>query len=382
MLIYKHFLAFFVLLTLFTNTLKASYRIGIAKKDITGPIAEENLIGYGELSQVASGISTRLFAKAFVIEDHKRNPKKIVFVVCDLLFITESLTTEVIQTIKKFQAKGLLSNITYENLSLMATHTHSAPGGYSKFPLYGIGVGFNKKYLSHLAFSIVSAIHEAHEHYVLGSISYGSQRLEGASFNRSPEAFFSNKELSSLRSKLRQSPMADKLRSLDKDARTPFDQTNKYMTVLRFEDQTGIPLGLLSFFAVHPTSMSKRNTLISSDNKGIAAFFVEQEMTQRGFPHFIAAFANSELGDVSPHNFNSPRARKQKSTFYCELIRTVKNGKLQASKALEIFDSEELLPIKGTIDYEHNFIQMPNYNFQIPPQDLNAVVEKLLAQVK
>ena len=42
------------------------FLIGIAKADITGPIAEQSLIGYGKPMQIASGLHMRLFAKSFI----------------------------------------------------------------------------------------------------------------------------------------------------------------------------------------------------------------------------------------------------------------------------------------------------------------------------
>jgi len=69
--------------------------------------------------------------------------------------------------------------------------------------------------------------------------------------------------------------------------------TDKNMTVLRFEDANGKPIGMLNWFAVHGTSMNNTNTLISGDNKGFASWYVERMFNPNSVPgtgSFVAAF--------------------------------------------------------------------------------------------
>ena len=47
------------------------------------------------------------------------------------------------------------------------------------------------------------------------------------------------------------------------------------MTLLKFVDDTWGPVGSFNWFATHGTSMSRTNSLISGDNKGAAARFME-----------------------------------------------------------------------------------------------------------
>jgi neutral ceramidase len=53
-----------------------------------------------------------------------------------------------------------------------------------------------------------------------------------------------------------------------------YDQ-DKAMTLLRFDDASGNARGFLSFFPVHGTSLYENNTLVSGDNKGLAAYMYE-----------------------------------------------------------------------------------------------------------
>ena len=57
--------------------------------------------------------------------------------------------------------------------------------------------------------------------------------------------------------------------------------------------------------------MNNTNTLISGDNKGYASYLLEKEMngpqSLPGTGPFVAAFASTNLGDVSP-NTAGPKA--------------------------------------------------------------------------
>ena len=164
------------------------------------------------------------------------------------------------------------------------------------------------------------------------------------------------------------------------------------MTVLRFEDDAGKPLGLLSWFATHGTSMNYTNRLISGDNKGYAAYYTEKLMngdgTLPGMGPFVAGFAQCNEGDVSPNTVGAfcpdgtpcdPRsstcisqdgkARVEKcrgigpGNDMFEATQTI--GKKQADFAIGLFDRavEELT---GDISYVHAFINMENITVTPP----------------
>ena len=87
--------------------------------------------------------------------------------------------------------------------------------------------------------------------------------------------------------------------------------------------------GVLNWFAVHPTSMSSRNGLISGDNKGVASLMLEKEMNGVQLPGkgpFVAAFASSNLGDVSP-NTKGPHCLE--TGLSCDLEHSTCSGRTQ-----------------------------------------------------
>ncbi len=68
------------------------------------------------------------------------------------------------------------------------------------------------------------------------------------------------------------------------------------MVQLKFVDQNNNGIGVISWFAIHPTSMNNTNKLISSDNVGYAAVLFEQNMNTKlnligkvKHPHFFYA---------------------------------------------------------------------------------------------
>ena len=96
--------------------------------------------------------------------------------------------------------------------------------------------------------------------------------------------------------------------------------TDKEMVQLNFFNDAGQALGVLNWFAVHPTSMNNTNLLISGDNKGAASQMFEKEMNPNyvtGQGPFVAAFASTNLGDISP-NIMVNKGTVMKSDSVCE----------------------------------------------------------------
>ena len=166
------------------------------------------------------------------------------------------------------------------------------------------------------------------------------------------------------------------------------------MTLVRIDPadcQTNCtPLGLINWFAVHPTSMNKTNHLVSGDNKGYAAQLFEKEMNpgdRIGAGKFVAAFGSANLGDVSP-NVEGPRcidtgkdcdyATSTCPTLFgptnqkCIAFGPGKNfdmkdstriiGQRQYRKARELFENlPNEIQVSGGTGYAHQYVNMSNY---------------------
>jgi neutral ceramidase len=62
-------------------------------------------------------------------------------------------------------------------------------------------------------------------------------------------------------------------------------------------------LGMINWYALHPTAMNYYNRLISGDHKGYASLQMEKSEGTRytSTDDFVAAFAQSDPGDVTPN---------------------------------------------------------------------------------
>ncbi|MFH0249609.1 neutral/alkaline non-lysosomal ceramidase N-terminal domain-containing protein [Streptomyces chitinivorans] len=292
-----------------------SYLVGRGIADATGEVAEVGMMGYGRTDQQAQGLHNRLRARAFVIADRARDGsagERVALVVVDSPMIFSSVHQAVLRALD--ERYGGLYNA--RNTMITATHTHAGPGGYSHHLLYNITtLGFHAKTFDAVVRGIVEAVGRAHADLAPAELSLSHGELRGASANRSRAAFDRN--------------------PADVKAHFP-DAIDPLTTLLRIERQ-GRLVGAVNWFATHCTSMSGDNRLISADNKGYAAYHWEREVAGAdyladGAPEVIAAFAQTNAGDMSPNLDLEPPATPE------DFERTRANGLLQYEAAARQLD--------------------------------------------
>lgn len=272
--------------TLFTNF--TGYHIGVGRADCTGQVADINLMGYGKKGQNARGLLTRLFSRAFVLAEPDGS-NRMVFVSIDIGMVSQRMRLEVL---KRLQSKyGSLYR--RDNVILSGIHTHSGPAGFFQYTVFVIASeGFSNRTFEHMVTGIMKSIEVAHTNLKPGKLFINKGNVDGAQINRSPFSYLQN-------------PQSERARYSS--------NTDKEMTVLKMVDLNGDELGLISWFAIHPVSMNNTNHLVNSDNMGYASYLFEQEKNKGYLPGqgpFVAAFASSNLGDVSsntrgPHCINT-----------------------------------------------------------------------------
>jgi neutral ceramidase len=83
---------------------------------------------------------------------------------------------------------------------------------------------------------------------------------------------------------------------------------DKTLSMLRFQRASdGLNIGMLSWHAVHGTSMLENNTHVSGDNKGVSAYLFEQAMASdsTAAPGFVAGFSQANVGDTTPNTLGA-----------------------------------------------------------------------------
>ena len=303
------------------------FLIGSGIYDVTGPAAELGMMGMASIGQKTEGIHSRLFARAFIVCDQTSN-KCVVVLSADIWSCTQAVKMEVVKRLKTIYGNDLY---TIENVLLSGTHTHSGPGGYSHYALFNLSIlGFDKQNFECIVNGMVQAIKKAHENLAPGKIFFSNGDVEDCGYNRSRTAFENN---------------------LEWKENHDISNTDKEMLLLKFVKNNGREIGCINWFAIHPTNRGNKNKLITGDNKGYASYLFEKE--RRTNIHdketFIAAFANSNCGDVSGNvKYGVP-------DLVHDFARMKEFGEKQFDKAKELYNSANK-EITGEIDYRHTHV--------------------------
>lgn len=302
------------------------YLIGRAKSDITLPVWGIQMLGYVHPQQVGQGLRQRQYARTFIIAD-RADQARLAYVTSEVAFVTHTVKLAVLERLRD----KLGERYNHANLILAGTHTHGTPGGYHHhLAISALGGDFFPQSFDALVAGIAESVIAADADLKPGRILLAQGELTDASANRSAVAYRNNP--------------ADE----QKQYKTPVDTT---MTLLKFT-RGDDAIGTLNWFAVHPTSVNFFYKLTTSDNKGYAAYVVEQAHRQRQPEQgeFVAAFANSNCGDATPNLNLDATGPGRNDLESCAIM-----GRRQADAALRLAEAarEEL---SGPIDVRHAFV--------------------------
>lgn len=310
-------------------TAEHPFLLGRGIADVTGPARGMQMWGFVREGQITEGIHTRLYSRAFIIAEADTPDDRFAFVSVDIGSITHDMQLEVVDRLRA----QFGDTYTLDNVILSATHTHSGPGGYWH---YGggspLGTDFSQAHFDFIIDGIVTSINQAHADLEPGSIYIDHGTVEGGGANRSMTAYDANPA----------------------DERARYDSpTDKGMTLLKLVDDSG-PIGIINWFASHPTAMTFDNRLISSDHKGHASKVLEDELGNG----FVAAFAQTNCGDVTP-NLNLNNTGPGENEF--DTTRII--GERQLDVARQLLESAST-PLSGQIES-----QQMSINFRYRPID-------------
>jgi len=321
---------------------EATLLVGRGLSDITGEAGGCGMLGYGKADQQTEGIHMRQRTRAFVIAAGAAGPR-VLLIVNDLPLVFDSVHQEVLRRLRLTYG----DRYSAANTMITATHTHCAPGGYSHHLLYNSNTkGFRPKTFGALVDGILEAVVRAHADLVPSRLVLAHGELHDASVNRSRVAFERN-------------PATD--RAFFPEAIDP--QT----TLLRIE-RVGKTVGAINWFATHNTSMTNRNRLISSDNKGYAGYYWERVIAGVNYltdldssPPFIGAFAQTNAGDMSPNLNLHPGSGPTEDEF--ENTRIIGRRQYDAAAALAEGDGVE---VTGPLDARVVYVDLAHVDVRPP----------------
>ncbi|CBI30442.3 unnamed protein product, partial [Vitis vinifera] len=215
------------------------------------------MMGYANMEQIASGVHFRLRARTFIVAEPEGD--RVVFVNLDACMASQLVKIKVIERLRV--RYGNL--YTEQNVAISGIHSHAGSGGYLQYIVYIVtSLGFVRQSFDVLVDGIEKSITMAHDNLRPGSIFVNEGEILDASINRSPSAYLNN--------------------PVEERSKYKYD-VDKEMTLIKFVDDEWGPVGSFNWFATHGTSMSRTNSLISGDNKGAAARFMEDWFEQNVF---------------------------------------------------------------------------------------------------
>ena len=252
-----------------------AFRAGVARVDIT-PAPGVPMGGHSKAGRIARGYWTRLFARAFVLEDAAGNT--VALVSCDLWSVPAGLVDRVAEILL---TRAETHHIDRDQLVLAATHTHHSPGNFSTSAFYNVwasaSMGFDARLFEFLAQPIAQAIVNAAAARRPATVSHVASPLNGVTRNRSLAAFLLNAE------------RAEVDEGVDPRATALW---------IREAAAPGRVLGVAAFVAMHPTLLGRATPVYSADIFGVAANYAERTLHGQS-PEAVVGLFNGAEGDVS-----------------------------------------------------------------------------------
>lgn len=358
------------------------YLLGVGKADITGPVVEVNLMGYADPKQLGTGLRQRLYSRAFIVGDIANPADRFVYLVLDTQSGDTAVRYGILSGLKELGPD--YSVYSKHNLAVTGTHSHSGPAGWLNYLLPQItSKGFDHQGYQAIIDGAVLSIVRAHESLQPGYLSVGSTKVHGANINRSLFAYLANPE----EERAKYNVSAEDDGSVEKD-----------LTLVKFQRASdGKNIGVLTWFPTHGTSMYGNNTIITGDNKGVAAYLFEKSASKEASAAegFVAGFSQADVGDTSPNvlgawcedgsgqmcsfkNSTCPSdGRSQKCHARGPAFRMNDNGtsscfeigRRQFASAKALYDelNASPSPVKGSwVKSFHTFHDMTKFTFLLP----------------
>ncbi|KAH7319805.1 ceramidase family protein [Stachybotrys elegans] len=352
---------------------RQKYLIGVGKADITGPVVELGLAGYADLAQTGTGLRQRLYSRSFIVADVDNPEDRFVYIVLDTQSGDTAIRFGILEAMVALGEE--YSPYRGHNVAVASTHSHAGPAAWYNYLLPQVtSLGFDRQSYQAIVDGAVLSIKRAHESLQEGYLDVSSAEVVDGAINRSLWSYMQN-------------PGAERNRY--------GSATDTTLTLLRFQRASDNKnMGVLTWFPVHPTSLLGNNTHIAGDNKGVAAWMLEEALKgdDSAADGFVAGFSQANHADTSPNvlgawcedgsgqmcsfeNSTCADGRSQschgRGPEFRSLDLGVKScyemGRRQYNAAREAYDSLEYTPVVGgSVKSFHFYHDMSFWNFTLP----------------
>ena len=234
---------------------------------------------------IYNGVHIDLKARAITIK-HAPTNELFVYILFDLNNGSEVLRQGILNKLRVIHP-----DFPSANLMLAATHTHSAPGGYSYYMGYEVATpGFRPDIVEAIVDGAFSAIQQAlknqqpmqmvfKEAVVPDSIPIAFSRKALPAYNRNPEI---------------KEPV-----KIEEN----YKATDRIWQMISFE-KNGKVQSMLNIFAAHPNRMG--SNVLCADTRGAASELAERELPEGG----VALFSQNASGDIDDEGFYRSKVKK------------------------------------------------------------------------
>lgn len=239
-----------------TKEQNGQFFAGASKIDIT-PSVGTPLGGYSaRKGKPSTGVHDELYARALALKDDE---DLLVIVSAELIAIDDHLYSAVFDRVKKTEG---FASFGREDLMLIATHTHSGPGG--------IGVRFLEK---------ISTGHYDPEVFELVADRIAESVIKACSTLK-PARLASNSGF---------------IKGLNRNRMVEGGPVDTQLKALRIDDTTGNPIAFFVNFSAHPTVLGRTNMYFSGDYPGSLSRFIEER-----YPGSVSLFSCAAVADIAP----------------------------------------------------------------------------------
>lgn len=258
-----------------------SLQVGFASREITPEVGKDKppvyMAGFGH-NRVADGVNDPLFARAIVLSD---GTNKIALVTLDIVGFFHPNTLNV---------RAGLPGFSYVMVS--STHNHEGPDTMGLWGPTPVKNGINQEYLKRVENEAITAVKEAEKNLSAATARFGT--------GKAPQLLF--------------------------DSREPYILHDE-LYVLKFDDDTGKPKGILVNWHCHPETLADKNTKISADYVGYCV-----EALQKKYQCPVAYFTGTVGGLMTTLHL---QVRDEQGTVLPEnsLAKTIEYGKQLAHVA-------------------------------------------------